>query len=385
MNPYQPHFSLAMNNYPEGGHFAAHSHHFWPDVTRKAMTDYWDDANLLTDKKWEKIFGSIIPSVQQFIASELKTNAPEMIAFAPSTHDFVIRLFSCFEPTRKLNILTTDSEFHSFSRQSKRLEELSNFHFTRIPTEPFSTFPERFKQAIHSDAFDIIFFSHVFYNSGYKIPDLHDIINEIPEGPMIVVDGYHAWFAVPVDLSTLHHRIFYMSGGYKYAMSGEGICFLTVPQHNKYRPISTGWFSTFGNLTAPQKNQISYSDDGFKFWGATFDPSGLYRFHSVSDLFSSNHWTISQTDDYIQHLMTLFLEGIKNNSGNTIQLNSLITPTTSHGHFFTFEIQDAKTFHEWLLTKYIYTDYRGNRIRFGFGIYQDEKGVERLLRILKEK
>ena len=32
-------------------HFACHSHHYWPDVTRDAMLEYWDDTARLVDDK----------------------------------------------------------------------------------------------------------------------------------------------------------------------------------------------------------------------------------------------------------------------------------------------------------------------------------------------
>ena len=40
-------FSHFRRNWPEQLHFAAHSHHFWPDVTREAQLRCWDDACLL--------------------------------------------------------------------------------------------------------------------------------------------------------------------------------------------------------------------------------------------------------------------------------------------------------------------------------------------------
>ena len=46
---------LAAN--PGRLHFAAHSHHPWPDVTRQAVLDGWDDAARLMDRKWDRIFG----------------------------------------------------------------------------------------------------------------------------------------------------------------------------------------------------------------------------------------------------------------------------------------------------------------------------------------
>src|SRR3546814_6605943 len=45
------------------------------------------------------------------------------LAFAPNTHDFLRRLLSCLPVGRPPRILTSDGEFHSFTRQAARLEE----------------------------------------------------------------------------------------------------------------------------------------------------------------------------------------------------------------------------------------------------------------------
>ena len=40
-----------------------------------------------------------------------------------------------------------------------------------------------------------------------------------------------------------------MSGGYKHAQAGEGICFMTLPKDfKKFKPVNTGWFTAFGDL-----------------------------------------------------------------------------------------------------------------------------------------
>src|SRR5829696_6481551 len=44
---------------PDRLHFSAHSHHFWPDVTRKAQLAAWDDAARFADDKWECILGEV--------------------------------------------------------------------------------------------------------------------------------------------------------------------------------------------------------------------------------------------------------------------------------------------------------------------------------------
>ncbi|HBN88652.1 MAG TPA: selenocysteine lyase, partial [Rheinheimera sp.] len=75
-------------------HFACHSHHYWPDVTRDAMLEYWDDTARLVDDKWQYIFAEKVPQTQQLIADILQLPQPEQIVFAPNTHELVMRLLS---------------------------------------------------------------------------------------------------------------------------------------------------------------------------------------------------------------------------------------------------------------------------------------------------
>jgi selenocysteine lyase/cysteine desulfurase len=82
-------------------HYASHSHHYWPDVTREAMLEYWDDSARYVDDKWDHIFTNKLPETQKLIASILKLSAPEQIVFAPNTHEFVYRLLSCFDQGKK--------------------------------------------------------------------------------------------------------------------------------------------------------------------------------------------------------------------------------------------------------------------------------------------
>ena len=86
-----------------------------------------------------------------------------------------------------------------------------------------------------------------------------------------------AFLARPVDVSALAGRVFYTAGGYKYAMAGEGACFLHCPPGRAPRPRDTGWFAAFGDLSGPQTGGVPFPRDGMRFMGATFDPSGLFR------------------------------------------------------------------------------------------------------------
>src|SRR5512134_3036809 len=116
------HYSRFFTAAPGRLHFSAHSHHYWPDVTRDAVLQYWDDAARLSDSKWEHVFGEVVPRAQRHVARLLGLSRPQDVAFGPNTHELVWRALSCVR-RRPLRVLTTDSEFLSFTRQLGRLEE----------------------------------------------------------------------------------------------------------------------------------------------------------------------------------------------------------------------------------------------------------------------
>src|SRR5262249_32478204 len=117
------HFTEFRAAQPSRIHLAAHSHHFWPAAACDGHRRALHDAARPADDKWETIFGTLIPRVQRGIATILALPDPTSVAFAPNTHDFVRRLLSARPPGAAPRILTSDSEFHSFTRQIARLEE----------------------------------------------------------------------------------------------------------------------------------------------------------------------------------------------------------------------------------------------------------------------
>ena len=52
-------------------HLAAHSHHFWPDAACRGHRRALADAARLADRKWETVFGALLPRVQRGIAAVL--------------------------------------------------------------------------------------------------------------------------------------------------------------------------------------------------------------------------------------------------------------------------------------------------------------------------
>jgi kynureninase len=370
-------FSRFLDAEPGRLHFAAHSHHPWPDVTRDAQIQAWDDAARRMDDKWEHILGPVLEEFRAHVANHLRLPDPSTITVAPNTHELLQRILSCFPATRPTRILTSDSEFHSFSRQIARLEEDGLVSVTRIPAKPFATFDERFRSAARQ-GYDLVSVSQVFFNSGFVI-DIEPIVADAGNA-MLVIDGYHGFMARPTDLSRLAGRAFYLAGGYKYAMAGEGACFMHCPPGWGPRPRDTGWYAAFGNLAKAQGGQVPYSEDAWRFMGSTFDPSGLYRFNAVMRWLAKMGITAAAVHDHALVLQEQFLRQLDARIG--LASEALVVPDDEprRGNFLTFEMPDAQQVHERLKSQRVVTDVRGNRLRLGFGLYQTCDEVDELVR-----
>lgn len=358
-------------------HFAAHSHHPWPDVSFEAHRRAWLDAATFADDKWGHIFGTVMPRLRSRIASVLGLESGDTITFAPNTHEFLVRIFSCFDtPVR---VLSTGSEFHSFTRQSRRWEEEGLAIVDRVPTQPFDTFAERFTAEARSGSHDLIWLSQVFYDSGFVVPEIDRIVSSVSEEKaFFVIDGYHGFMARPTELGAIQDRAFYVAGGYKYAMSGEGICFLHCPPGYGQRPVNTGWYAGFGQLESGVGQDIGYGEDGSRFAGATSDASGAYRMDAVLEWLEHEGLSPASIHDHALGLQDRFLSGID-------APGELLPPTGfERGNFLTFQTDLAGDLYRSLHDRKVITDYRGDRLRFGFGLYQDTTDVDRLVEVVRE-
>lgn len=368
-------------------HFAAHSHHFWPDVTREAQLAYWDDCAQLSDQKWTKIFGEVIPEAQKHIAGILKIKDAGQIVFAPNTHELTSRLLSLFLGKSELKILTTASEFHSWRRQILRLEEIASVSVEVVATDNLLTAKKDFLDDIKNKlkkSPDIFFISQVFFDSGIALTDqeLLELCQAKPERTLMVVDGYHGFAAIPTDLSQLEGKIFYLSGGYKYAQAGEGVGFMLVPKGN-WRPAYTGWYAEMGELSQPADKKVGYPNDGLSFMGATQDPSGLYRFNAVWGLLTKDGWSIERVHQHVTTLQKQFIADLPKELLTVCKIKPLYDENlTWHGHFLTFEassIEAAEKLQDQLKNLQVLIDRRGSRIRFGFGLYHSAEDVGQLV------
>ena len=373
-------FSRALSADPERLHFAAHSHHLWPDASFDGQMRAWTDANRHADRKWDLIFGEVIPEAQGHVARELNLPSPDSVVFAPNTHDFLLRLFSGFQ-CRPVRILSTDGEFHSFRRQGQRWEEAGEAVITRVPLQPFDSFADRFLEAARGGGFDWIVVSQVFFRTGQVFDRLTELAALAdPAGPWVLVDGYHGFMATPTDLSGVADRLFFVAGGYKYAMAGEGACFLHAPPGFCPRPVITGWFAEFGDLEGPPGG-VQYRTDGGRFWGATFDVSPLYRFNAVRRMLNETGLTTADIAAHARGLMQGFQQAVAAGEAGGLGDAELINPVEgeiARARFLAFRHPDAASWRKRLLEAGVVADVRDDVIRFGFGVYQDEADLDRL-------
>jgi len=370
-------FSRALAAAPGRLHMAAHSHHLWPDATLAAQVEAWEDAARLADHKWDKALGQVYPAAQALVARELALPSPDSVVFAPNTHALLTTLLSAIQ-RRPVRILSTDGEFHTFRRQAQRWAKAGEIELTLVENDA-PDFAERFLTAARRGTFDLIFASHVFFKTGLvfeRIWELADLAR--PEGPWVAVDGYHGFRAVPTDLSAVADRIFYLAGGYKYAMAGEGAAFLHAPEGFGPRPVLTGWYAEFGDLEGPPGG-VGYARDAGRFLGATFDPSGLYRFVAAGRMLEAEGLGTTAVADHVASLQRRLLTRINAGAAGPLSQAVVLNPPGQgpQARFLALRHPEALAWKQALAARDVVVDVRDDVLRIGLSIYHDEGDLER--------
>jgi selenocysteine lyase/cysteine desulfurase len=302
----------------------------------------------------------------------------------------------------------SDGEFHSARRQFARWAEDGWLELETVAAEPFDDFSERFLAAASSGAHDLILVSQILFNSGRRFDGAAQLAELArPGGPWVVVDGYHAFMAIPHPLaggeearsaegaglspnmpspqpppaSGRGSSLFYLGGGYKYAMAGEGCAFLHAPPGYGPRPPLTGWFAEFEDLTLPP-GMIGYSSDAMRFMGATFDPSALYRFNAVRRILNDNGLTTADISAHVARLQLRLLQAI---AETPLAGAQLLNPLDGqpHARFLAFRSPNAMRWCEQLLARNCITDVRGDVLRIGLALYHDDDDIDAFAQLLE--
>ncbi|WP_395644444.1 class V aminotransferase [Terricaulis sp.] len=374
---YKPLFSRAFAANPDRLHFAAHSHHLWPDASFDGHVEAWNDAAAMADRKWDKVFGEVMPRAQENVARELNLPDPSAISFAPNTHELLVRIFSARAGGGVLDVLTSDGEFHAFRRQAGRWEEGGRIRRRIVPCEPYETFGARFLAAMREKAPDVAFLSTVMFNSGLRFDHAADLASHAkPDGTWVVFDLYHSFMAMPSDFSTVADRAFLLGGGYKYAMSGEGAGYIHAPPAFAERPINTGWFADFGAMEHKQGG-VAYGKDGSRFLGATYDPTALYRFNAVRAMLTQEGLTTDKITNRVAPLREKLLAALEAGEAGALRDARILKPNARGPQARFIALRDPRAV-EWknkLMAANIVTDARDDVLRIGLGLYHDEPDI----------
>ena len=366
-------FSKSLSAAPGRLHLAAHSHHLWPDASFAGQVEAWDDAARLADRKWDRIMGEVWPEAQRHVADELGTGDPGAVVFAGNTHDLLIRLAAAC-PRRgghALRVLTTEGEFHSARRQLARWEESGEAVVTRLPVT--SELPAQMIAAAADH--DLLFVSQLMFGTGTLVDVAGIAAVGRADGPWVVVDGYHSFMGIEQPFGgTLGETAFFVGGGYKYVMAGEGCAFMHCPPGFGPRPPITGWYAEFDELNlAP--GQVGYAPDAMRFMGATFDASGLYRFNAVRRMLDAEGLTTAVISAQVAQLQARLVEAIAGTAlGQAILLNPL--DGRPHARFLAYRSPRAAAWQADLSAKDCITDVRGDVLRIGLGLYHDEGDID---------
>jgi selenocysteine lyase/cysteine desulfurase len=191
----------------------------------------------------------------------------------------------------------------------------------------------------------------------------------------VVIDGYHSFMAMPEPLGPLGDRCFFLAGGYKYAMSGEGLGLMHCPPGFGPRPPITGWYAEFEDLTLPP-GQVGYAPDAMRFMGATFDPSALYRFLHIRRVLEAEGLTTPRISERVGGLKQRLADGL---ADTPLAAAELLDQSSGPARFLALRHEQAAAWQEALMAQDCITDVRGDVLRIGLGLYHDEEDVDRFV------
>jgi selenocysteine lyase/cysteine desulfurase len=358
-----------------------HSHQAWPEASRLGQIAAWDEAAQLCDEKWHRVLGEVLDEFRRHVAKRIGTLRHKDLAVAPNTHELVHRLATCFDP--RGSVVTTDSEFHSLRRQLIRSAE-EGLRVTRVPADA-PDFADRFLSAIDDARPDWIALSSVLFTTSRVLP-IDPILERCAERDIpVLIDAYHAFNAIELEVDRWPGSVFVCGGGYKYAQIGEGACWLLVPRDaERYRPVYTGWFADFENLDSIAET-VSYGPGGMRFFGATFDPTALYRGVYVLRFMDEMGMTVTALREVSLAATSLIIDAY-----DSLALAStglvLATPRepARRGAFVAFRRDDAKLVCARLAERGVRADVRGPLLRVGPAPYLTSAEIMGAMEILAE-
>ncbi len=193
----RPHYAafLSPHGAPRRILLTGHSHQAWPDAAKEGLLQAFTVAAEHVDDKWTEVFAAQ-DELRAHIAGRIGCAANEL-AFAPNTHELVLRFLSALPLATKPHVVTTTGEFHSAFRQLRRLAE-EGVEVTFVEAEPAQTLAERLSAAT-TERTSAILVSSVLFATSTVVPGLDQLVERAAaRGIHVLLDAYHAFDAIPV-------------------------------------------------------------------------------------------------------------------------------------------------------------------------------------------
>ena len=362
-----------------------HSHQAWPDVALDGQVEAWSDAAERVDDKWERAAEQADRVRRGF--ARLLGDAPGDIALGQNTHELVTRFLSALPLRERPRLVTTAGEFHTIRRQLDRLAEERVVEVVKVDTVPADMLAERLVAAV-DDRTAAVLASSVLFGNGHIVSGLDRVLAACRRGGAeLLVDAYHQLNVVPCSLVDEGlGDAFVVGGGYKYCQLGEGNCFLRVPPGREHlRPILTGWFSEFSQLSDRATGAVPYGEGPARWAGSTYDPTSHYRAARVFDFFQRERLTPSFLRELSRHQVGLLAErfdGLAIDPGLIARDRSV--PLDQIGGFLSLESPRAGELSTRLHARGVFTDHRGDALRMGPAPYLSDRQLEAAMTTLGE-
>lgn len=356
-----------------------HSHQAWPDVGFAAVQRCWLDAAEFVDDKWGRAFEKHEAVCRGY--ARLLNEPGAAVALGANTLELVARFVSALPLKARPRLVATGGEFHTVRRLLDRLSE-DGVEVVKVPASPVETLAERLAAAV-DDRTAAAFCSTVLFQSARIVPGLPHFAEACARhGSELLLDTYHHLNAVPFDPTGLEGA-YITGGGYKYCQLGEGVCFLRLPPDCELRPVTTGWFTEFGELAFGPRGGVGYGVGGMRFIGATFDPTSVYRAAAVFDFFRDRGLTPELLRTVSQHQVGLLAERFDALNLNPAVIRRDTTVSLNQvGGFLVLDSPHAAEVSKRLKAAGVSADSRGTALRLGPAPYlcdgQLDEGVAKL-------
>lgn len=383
LQPHYKHFNVSNRLL-----FTGHSHQAWPDVALEGLKESFTLTASEVDNKWGPSFEKT--DILRNYLRDYYEDPDGLYCLGQNTHQLLVSWLSSFDLKNKPKIISTNGEFHSMHRQLRRLQE-EGLQVVRVDAHSDQIVKNIASQM--DDRTSAIMLSRVYFESGIVNQHISEIAalarkHTVP----LLIDDYHGTNVVPLSIRKENlEDCYFLIGGYKYLQWGEGNCFLRFPKNCSLRPAITGWFASFSSLDEPQNEEqnVTYDEGNQRFASGTYDPASQFRAAKVVGFFEDQGLTPkvlrNQYINQVGLLRDLFLE--QDFDPKLIRLRHN-RPLKENGGFLALQSQYARTIRSQLMSKDVFTDARGDILRFGPAPYttteQIEQAIERLAQIIEQ-